>query len=119
MASDRALLANVDIYLAEGNMRRGISGFANNMLAASADGEFMERRLTLAAGTNDVIKSINGNSATIVRATSPITVSANVGAATTPTTFTVNSILIYTGELGDLTLANAGTVDSKVSVIQI
>lgn len=119
MTSDRALLANVEIYLAEGNIRRGVSGFANNMLAKSADGEFMERRLTMASGTSNQVTSITGNVATVIRATKPITVTATVAPSSTPTTFTINSIFIYTGELGDLTLANAGPVDSKVSVIQI
>lgn len=121
MASpDRALLANVEIYLAEGNIRRGISGFANNMLAQTAGGDFQDRRLLLGPGSNATITAIAGNSATIIRCSKPVKITANVAPSATPTVFLVNSLFIYTGELGDLTIANESTtLDSKVTVLQI
>lgn len=119
-AQDRALLANVDVYLAEGNVRRGISAFANNMLAKTDSGEFQERRLLLVKGTTLSVDSVDGNSATIIRCSKPVKLSVNVLPAVTPTVITINSLFIYTGELGDLSIANESlTLDSKVSVIQI
>jgi hypothetical protein len=122
-STDRALLANVDVYLAEGNVRRALAGFANNMLARTAGGEFQERRLLLEHGQTSEIESIDGNSATIIRCSKPITVTANVlPDISAPAVFTVNSLFIYTGELGNIILAVTGLTsadDSKVTFLQI
>lgn len=119
MAADRALLANVDVYIAEGNVRRGVSGFANNMLAMSASGEFQERRFTLEPSVPNEVKSVAGNVATIIRCTKPIKISVNVAPAVTPTVLTIKSLFIYTGELGDIILTNEGFIASKVTFLQI
>lgn len=120
MSTARALLADVDVFLAEGNIRRGVGKFANNMLAASENSRFQEQKFTLAVQTSEVLKSNAGNVATIVRCTKPIKITVNVNPAVMPTVFTVNSLFIYTGELGDLTIANdSTTVESKVTFLQI
>jgi hypothetical protein len=120
MSTARALLADVDVFLAEGNIRRGVGKFANNMLAASENSRFQEQKLTLLHGTSETLKSVPGNVATIVRCTKPIKITATVAPSTMPTVFAVNSLFIYTGELGDLTIANdSATVDSKVTFLQI
>jgi len=120
MSTARALLADVDVFLAEGNIRRGVGKFANNMLAASENSRFQEQKLTLLFGTSEIIKSVASNVATIIRCSKPIKLTVNVAPSTMPTVFTVNSLFIYTGELGDITIANdSTTVDSKVTFLQI
>jgi hypothetical protein len=120
MSTARALLADVDVFLAEGNIRRGVGKFANNMLAASANSRFQEQKLTVVASTSEVISSVSGNVATIIRCTKPIKITVTVAPSTMPTVFSVASLFIYTGELGDLTIANdSATVDSKVTFLQI
>lgn len=120
MSTARALLADVDVFLAEGNIRRAVGKFANNMLAGSENSRFQEQKLTLAPSTSEVLKSYTGNVATIIRCSKPIKITANVVPATMPTVFTINSLFIYTGELGDLTIANdSASVESKVTFLQI
>ena len=120
MITSRALLADVDVFLAEGNIRRGVASFANNMLAAAESSRFQEQKWTLLRGTSELVRSTLGNVATIIRCTKPIQITVNVLPAGVPTVFTVASLFIYTGELGDLTIANASlTVDSKVTFLQI
>ena len=119
-STDRALLANVDVFLAEGNIRRAISGFANNMLAQTANGSFQERRLDLLRNTTEVLKSVSGNKATILRVSKPVKVMLNFLPSTAQVALYVTSLYIYTGEVGDLTIINESTtVDSKVSFLQI
>lgn len=120
MSTARALLADVDVFLAEGNIRRGVGKFANNMLATSGNSRFQEQKLTVVASTSELIKSNPGNVATIIRCSKPVQITATVAPSTMPTVFTVASLFIYTGELGDLTIANVSqTDDSKVTFLQI
>lgn len=120
MASpDRALLANLDVYFAEGNVRRGVVHLANNMLSGTSNGEFRERRVTVLRGTSIEFQSITGNTATILRCTKPVKLTVAIDGEA-PVVFNVKSLMVLTSPLGDITVANESlTLDSSVQILQI
>jgi hypothetical protein len=116
----RALLANLDVYLAEGNVRRAVTMLANNTLSSNDSGEFREQRLNLLAGEDTVFRSIAGNSATIIRCTKPVRLTVPIAGNGSPVVIQITSLFVFTAELGDLTILNqSATVDSIVQILQI
>jgi hypothetical protein len=116
----RALLANLDVYFAEGNIRRGVTRFANNMLSRTDEGEFRERRLTLLKNTSQTFQSLTSNSATIIRCSQPVTLTTSITGNINSVVLRVKSLFVYTGELGDIIIANESLLlDSQIQIIQI
>lgn len=120
-STDKALLANLDVYVAEGNVRNGVIRFASNMLSRSPNKEFKESRLLLGPETSTIFDCVPSNSATILRTSKPITLTFSIETGVTSTIVVESLLVLTTPVLSDaIEIANLSTTDSaKIQLLHI
>jgi hypothetical protein len=112
---NKALLLNVDVFLAENNIRRGISSFAVN--AQAEDQAFREQSLIVPANTTKTYASLHPNTLTVVRTTKPLQVTMQRGEDAS--SFVINSIWIFSSAFDALVMNNEGSEDAQVFIVQV
>lgn len=120
-STDKALLANLDVYIAEGNVRNGVMRFANNMLSQSPNKEIKESRIVLDAEGSATFDCIESNSATILRTSNPVTLTLSIENSVV-STIVVDSLLVLTTPVLSATIQieNLSTTNSaKIQLLHI
>ena len=115
--SNRAMLLELTVYLAENNIRRSVMTAAINV--QTTDQEVLERSKTIAALASWTFESLSANRATVIRAIGgPIRAVITKGTETWTTV--VNSLFVITDEIGNIKFENQSTErDVQVRVMQV
>jgi hypothetical protein len=115
--NNQALLLDLEVFLANNNIRRGIMSLAVNA-AANPPNEFMEAGLSIPPSTSKNFTCGLNNVCTVVRTTKPVIATMLKG--NYPFTFTIKSLWVFTDTFDSIEFANASVVDTAtVRVIQI
>lgn len=114
--NNQALLLNLEVYLANNNIRKGILNVVAN---ASAPGnQCVEQSFDVGVNSSLNYTSILNNSCTVIRTTKPVTVILTRGLQTF--TFVINSLFVYSDAIDSFTFTNASLVDvATIRLVQI
>ena len=118
--TNQALLLQLDVFLAENNIRNGVLSVATN--SASPGNTFLERSLDVPANGTKVFTCEPGNSCLVVRALKPVTatITRTVGLVTTTSVIVINSLLVLSDYCTSISFANANTTDvATLRIVQI
>jgi hypothetical protein len=116
--NNRALLMELQVFIAENNARRSVMLAAAN--AQASDGAINERSGLLEATLGTItFDCLDTNSCTIIKVTGgPVRVTAALDANVGPTVFSIRSIIVLSTPVTSLVLDNVGTVPVQYRIIQ-
>lgn len=100
--NNQALLVNLEVYLANNNIRRGILNVSVN--APAAGNQCVEQSFDIVPSSSLNYTCVLNNSFTIIRVTKPVTVTLIIGLQTL--VFKVTSIFVYSDKIDALTITN-------------
>lgn len=114
--NNQALLLDLQVFLANNNIRRGVLSVAIN--ATSVSNHYVEQTIDVPANDNKRFTCAVGNVCTIIRTTKPITVLLTHGADTS--TFVINSLFVFTDTVDLLQFVNNSPTDvATLRLLQI
>lgn len=112
----KALLLNIEAFLADNGVRRSVAGFALNY--SSTNASFVTNQFTLNPGeTRTVTVPGLGANAVVLRCTAPLTVDVTTS---TPGSFQVpvKKCLVLDAPVTQIVMTNPGTEASQIVLIQ-
>lgn len=117
--NNRALLLQLEAFVADNNIRRSVLTTATNAL--SIDGVLNDRSLNVAPAleTPLSIECVPNNKTTVFRCVGgPLTVSAKFGTNVLPVEFEVLSMWVMSTPITELTVTNPGSRVVQLRIIQ-
>ena len=114
----KALLLNLEAFLADNGVRRSVGSFALNY--TNAQSNWSQLVFSLNPGETRTISSpATGVSATVLRVSSPVRAEVTLDDVDNPSAeFTVNKALLLDSPVQQLVLSNTGTTVSQVVLLQ-
>lgn len=114
--SNKAVLLDLGVFIADNNVRRNVASLRVN--AQSANGEVNTRDTNvLPSGGTFTYTSIPDNSMTLIKVSKPVTADINQGSTTY--SVVINSLYVTTDAITGVVLTNDGVDPSQVFIIQI
>lgn len=116
--ANTALLLQLEAYIAENNIRRGIQTVVANV--QGGDSGLEDRSKLLAPAEAFTHTGLTNNKATVIKVSAPVTVDLTNADGTL--TFTVASLFVFTDNITSLIITNpgaAGTTPVRLRILQI
>ncbi len=117
-AVSKALLLNLEAFLADNGVRRSVGSFALNY--TNPQGTWNQSAFSLNPGESRTITSpAGGVSATVLRVTSPVRAELTLDDVSNPSAeFSVNKSLVLDAPVQQMVLSNEGSTVSQVILFQ-
>lgn len=114
--NNRALLMNLEVFLADNNIRRGILSAAANV--QSVTNNFVEQTLDVAPNSTNSFTCALTSQCLVIRVTKPVNVVMTRGEESL--SFTINSLFVFTDTSDLLEFTNLSLTEiSTVKLIQL
>lgn len=118
--NNKALLFEINTFIADNNIRRSVLTLATN--TQSTDGVLNDRSLLVKTGLSVPIniECVDNNQATIIKCTGgPLMFTAKIADNADAITFQVASVWVMTTNIKELAVINPGTRDTQMRIIQV
>ena len=117
-AVSKALLLNIEAFLADNGVRRSVGSFALNY--TNPQGSWTQQAFSLNPAESRTIQSPTGGvAATVLRVTSPVRVELTLDDVDNPSAeFSVNKSLVLDSPVQQVVISNEGSTVSQVILFQ-
>ena len=114
--NNRALLLQLEAFMADNNIRRGLFTVVAN--AQATDSNVIEQTFAIEPNTSRAFVCLPTNTATVIRASKTVKIKMKINQVDVEGD--INSLFVYTGPLEEIELSvNLGQPTSQIRILQV